>query len=85
MRSYTVLEPDPVTGTFAIDFVLHGTGFAVRGRRPRRRATGSARGPGSATRPNPTRTGTSSSATTPRIPAIRQALAALPDDAWATP
>ena len=82
MRSYTVLELDLAAGTFAIDFALHGSGFAMRwagGARPGDRIE--VQGPGSGYAPDHDADWHLLVGDDAALPAIRQALAALPPDA----
>jgi NADPH-dependent ferric siderophore reductase len=83
MRTYTVIDPDPVTGTLAIDFVVHGT-EGIAGPWASTAMPGdtiSARGPSGAYAPDPTADWHLFAGDEAAIPAIRQSLAALPDDA----
>ena len=83
VRTYTALEPDVVTGTLAIDFVVHGTeGYAgpwAAAARPGDEI--SARGPGGAYAPDPAADWHLFAGDESALPAIRAALAALPADA----
>jgi len=83
MRTYTVIDPDPVTGTLAIDFVVHGT-EGVAGPWASTVLPGdtiSVRGPSGAYAPDPTADWHLFAGDEAAIPAIRQSLAALPEDA----
>lgn len=83
MRTYTVIDPDPVTGTLAIDFVVHGT-EGVAGPWASTALPGDtifARGPSGAYAPDPTADWHLFAGDDAAIPAIRQSLAALPHDA----
>ncbi len=83
MRTYTVIDPDPVTGTLAIDFVVHGT-EGIAGPWASTAQPGdtiSARGPSGAYAPDPTADWHLFAGDEAAIPAIRQSLTALPDDA----
>jgi NADPH-dependent ferric siderophore reductase len=82
VRSYTVLDLDVAAGTFAIDFALHGSGFAMRwAREVRVGATISVQGPGSGYTPDPTADWHLLAGDDAALPAIRQSLAALPPGA----
>jgi NADPH-dependent ferric siderophore reductase len=83
MRTYTVIDPDPVAGTLAIDFVVHGT-QGIAGPWASTALPGdtiSARGPSGAYAPDPDADWHLFAGDEAAIPAIRQSLAALPDDA----
>lgn len=83
MRTYTVIDPDPVTGTLAIDFVVHGT-EGIAGPWASTALPGdtiSVRGPSGAYAPDPTADWHLFAGDEAAIPAIRQSLAALPSDA----
>ncbi|WP_183098460.1 siderophore-interacting protein [Nocardioides pelophilus] len=83
MRTYTVIDPDPVEGTLAIDFVVHGT-EGIAGPWASTALPGdtiSVRGPNGAYSPDPTVDWHLFAGDEAAIPAIRQSLAALPDDA----
>lgn len=83
MRTYTALEPDVAAGTLAIDFVVHGdTGVAgpwALAAQPGDRIV--VRGPNGAYTPDPTAAWHLIAGDEAAIPAVRQALAALPADA----
>jgi len=82
VRSYTVLELDVAAGTLAIDFALHGSGFAMRWARDAHPGdTIQVQGPGSGYAPDPTADWYLFAGDDSALPAIRQALAALPADA----
>ncbi len=82
VRSYTVLDLDVPGGTLAIDFALHGSGFAMRWAREARAGdTVQVQGPGSGYAPDPTADSYLFAGDDAALPAIRQALAALPSDA----
>ncbi|WP_312856025.1 siderophore-interacting protein [Nocardioides stalactiti] len=82
VRSYTVLELDVAAGRFAIDFALHGSGFAMLWARDvAPGATITVQGPGSGYAPDPEADWYLFAGDDAALPAIRQALAALPDDA----
>lgn len=83
LRTYTVVDPDPVAGTLAIDFVVHGDdGIAGPwAARARPGDTISVRGPGGAYAPDPTADWHLLAGDEAAIPAIRAALAALPAQA----
>lgn len=82
VRSYTVLELDVAAGTLAIDFALHGSGFAMRWARGARPGdTISVQGPGSGYAPDPAADWYLLAGDDAALPAIRQSLAALPADA----
>ncbi|WP_134741406.1 siderophore-interacting protein [Nocardioides sp. 503] len=85
VRTYTALEPDVDAGTLAIEFVVHGdTGVAgpwAANAQPG--DTLEVRGPGGAYAPSPDAAWHLLAGDDAAIPAIRQALAALPDDAVA--
>ena len=82
VRSYTVLELDVAAGTLAIDFALHGSGFAMRWARDvTPGATIQAQGPGSGYTPAPSADWHLLVGDDAALPAIRQALQALPADA----
>jgi len=79
VRSYTVLELDVAAGTLAIDFALHGSGFAMRWARDAQPGdTIQVQGPGSGYSPDPTADWYLFAGDDSALPAIRQALAALP-------
>jgi NADPH-dependent ferric siderophore reductase len=83
MRTYTVIDPDPVAGTLAIDFVVHGT-HGIAGPWASTALPGdtiSVRGPSGAYAPDPDADWHLFAGDEAAIPAIRQSLAALPDDA----
>ncbi len=83
MRTYTVIDPDPVTGTLAIDFVVHGT-EGIAGPWASTALPGdtiSVRGPSGAYSPDPAADWHLFAGDEAAIPAIRQSLATLPDDA----
>ncbi|RHW27599.1 siderophore-interacting protein [Nocardioides immobilis] len=83
MRTYTVIDPDPETGTLAIDFVVHGT-EGIAGPWASTALPGdtiSVRGPSGAYAPDPTADWHLFAGDEAAIPAIRQSLAALPSDA----
>ncbi len=82
VRSYTVLELDVAAGTFAIDFALHGSGFAMRwagDARPGDRIE--VQGPGSGYAPDPDADWHLLVGDDSALPAIRQALVELPSEA----
>ncbi|WP_141014247.1 siderophore-interacting protein [Nocardioides sambongensis] len=83
MRTYTALDPDPVTGTLAIDFVVHGdTGVAgpwAAAAAPGDRIT--VRGPGGGYAPDREAAWHLLVGDEAALPAIRQALTTLPSDA----
>lgn len=82
VRSYTVLDLDVAAGTFAIDFALHGSGFAMRwagAAEPGDRIQ--VQGPGSGYAPDPAADWYLFAGDDAALPAIRQSLAALPADA----
>lgn len=83
VRTYTALEPDVAAGTLAIDFVVHGTeGYAgpwAAAAQPGDKVA--ARGPGGAFRPDADADWHLFAGDESALPAIRAALAALPDDA----
>ncbi len=82
VRSYTVLELDVAAGTLAIDFALHGGGLAVPwalGARPGDTVT--VQGPGGAYAPDPAADWHLLVGDDAALPAIREALAALPASA----
>lgn len=83
LRTYTALEPDVAAGTVAIDFVIHGdegvAGPWAAAARPG--DTIHVRGPGGAYAPDPKADWHLLAGDEAAIPAIRQSLAALPDDA----
>ncbi|MEZ0578427.1 siderophore-interacting protein [Nocardioides sp. MH1] len=82
VRSYTVLELDVAAGTLAIDFALHGSGFAMRWARDvQPGATITVQGPGSGYSPDPTADWHLLVGDDAALPAVRQALAVLPPDA----
>jgi NADPH-dependent ferric siderophore reductase len=82
VRSYTVLDLDVTAGTLAIDFALHGSGFAMRWARDAEPGdTIEVQGPGSGYAPDPTADWFLLAGDDAALPAIRQALAALPPDA----
>lgn len=82
VRSYTVLELDVDAGTFAVDFALHGNGFAMRWARAAQPGDLiSVQGPGSGYAPDPTAEWYLFAGDDAALPAIRQSLAALPPDA----
>ncbi|KAA1419663.1 siderophore-interacting protein [Nocardioides humilatus] len=82
VRSYTVLELDVEAGTFAIDFALHGSGFAMRWARDVEvGATITVQGPGEGYAPDPAADWYLLAGDDAAIPAIRQAVDALPADA----
>ncbi|MCD4536340.1 siderophore-interacting protein [Nocardioides sp. cx-169] len=85
VRTYTALEPDVDAGTLAIEFVVHGdTGVAgpwAAAARPG--DTLQVRGPGGAYAPSPDADWHLLAGDDAAIPAIRQALAALPEGAVA--
>jgi NADPH-dependent ferric siderophore reductase len=79
VRSYTVLELDVAAGTFAIDFALHGSGFAMRWARAAQPGDAiHVQGPGSGYSPDLTADWYLFAGDDAALPAIRQALAALP-------
>jgi NADPH-dependent ferric siderophore reductase len=79
MRTYTAIDPDLVSGTLAIDFVVHGdSGVAgpwAAAARPGDTVT--VRGPGGAYAPDPQADWHLLAGDDAAIPAIRQALAAM--------
>jgi len=83
LRTYTALDPDVAAGTLAIDFVVHGdegiAGPWAAAARPG--DTIHVRGPGGAYAPDPTADWHLLAGDEAAIPAIRQSLAALPEDA----
>lgn len=83
LRTYTVLEPDVAQGTLTIDFVVHGDeGIAGPwAAKARPGDTIHVRGPGGAYAPDPAADWHLLAGDEAAIPAIRQALAALGDDA----
>lgn len=82
VRSYTVLDLDVAAGTFAIDFALHGTGFAMRWADGVREGDAiSVQGPGAGYAPDPAADWYLLAGDDAALPAIRQSLAALPDSA----
>jgi len=82
VRSYTVLELDVAAGTLAIDFALHGSGFAMRWARDVEvGAAVQVQGPGSGYAPDPTADWHLLVGDDSALPAIRQAVEALPADA----
>lgn len=82
VRSYTVLELDVAAGSFAVDFVLHGSGFAMRWARDvQPGASISVQGPGEGYAPDPAADWYLLAGDDAALPAIRQALAALQPDA----
>jgi len=82
VRSYTVLELDVAAGTFALDFALHGSGFAMRWARDAMPGDAiSVQGPGAGYAPDPAADWYLLAGDDAALPAIRQALAALPADA----
>jgi NADPH-dependent ferric siderophore reductase len=85
VRTYTALEPDVDAGTLAIEFVVHGD-TGVAGPWAARAQVGDTlevRGPGGAYAPSPDAAWHLLAGDDAAIPAIRQALAALPDHAVA--
>ncbi|MEQ6900545.1 siderophore-interacting protein [Nocardioides sp. YIM 152588] len=83
MRTYTALEPDPVAGTLAIDFVVHGD-EGVAGPWAAAAVPGDtivARGPGGAYAPDAGADWHLLAGDEAALPAIRQAAAALPANA----
>lgn len=87
LRTYTALDPDPVAGTLAIDFVVHGDA-GVAGPWAATAEPGdtiNVRGPGGAYAPDATADWHLFAGDEAAVPAIRQSLAALPDDAEGTP
>ncbi|UMG91549.1 siderophore-interacting protein [Nocardioides sp. TF02-7] len=83
LRTYTALDPDPVAGTLAIDFVVHGDA-GVAGPWAATAEPGdtiNVRGPGGAYAPDATADWHLFAGDEAAVPAIRQSLAALPDDA----
>ncbi|MCW2853816.1 MAG: Siderophore utilization protein [Nocardioides sp.] len=85
VRTYTALEPDVEAGTLAIEFVVHGD-TGVAGPWAARAQVGDTlevRGPGGAYAPSPDAAWHLLAGDDAAIPAIRQALAALPDHAVA--
>ena len=83
MRTYTVIDPDPVAGTLAIDFVVHGT-EGIAGPWASTALPGdtiAVRGPSGAYAPDPRADWHLLAGDEAAIPAIRQSLAALPADA----
>ena len=83
MRTYTVVELDAAAGSLAIDFVVHGD-EGVAGPWARAAAPGdviTVRGPGGAYAPDPAADWHLLAGDEAAIPAIRQALAALPGSA----
>lgn len=83
LRTYTALSPDVAAGTLAIDFVVHGdegiAGPWAASAQPG--DTIPVRGPGGAYAPDPSADWHLLAGDEAAIPAIRQALAALPSDA----
>lgn len=82
VRSYTVLDLDVAGGTLAIDFALHGSGFAMQWAREAQPGDAiSVQGPGSGYAPDPAADWHLLVGDDAALPAIRQSLAALPGDA----
>ena len=82
VRSYTVLDLDVAAGTLAIDFALHGSGFAMRWAGEAAPGdTIQVQGPGSGYTPDPDADWYLLAGDDAALPAIRQSLAALPADA----
>lgn len=83
LRTYTAIAPDVSAGTLAIDFVVHGdegiAGPWAAGARPGDSIH--VRGPGGAYAPDPAADWHLLAGDEAALPAIRQALAALPSDA----
>jgi len=83
VRTYTALEPDVAAGTVHIDFVVHGTdgtaGPWAAAVEPGARIV--ARGPGGAYAPDPSADWHLLAGDEAGLPALRAALAALPEDA----
>lgn len=83
LRTYTALEPDLAAGALAIDFVVHGdegvAGPWAAAARPGDRIA--VRGPGGAYAPDPAADWHLLAGDESALPAIRAALAELPDDA----
>ncbi len=80
MRTYTVIDPDPVTGTLAIDFVVHGA-EGIAGPWASTALPGDSiavRGPSGAYAPDPTADWHLFAGDEAAIPAIRQSLARRP-------
>ncbi len=82
VRSYTVLDLDVAAGTFAIDFALHGSGFAMRWARDvEAGAAITVQGPGEGYAPDPAADWHLLAGDDAALPAVRQSLTALPADA----
>jgi NADPH-dependent ferric siderophore reductase len=83
LRTYTALEPDVAAGTLAIDFVVHGD-EGIAGPWAAQAQPGDSihvRGPGGAYAPDPAADWHLLAGDEAAIPAIRQALETLADDA----
>ena len=83
LRTYTALSPDVAAGTLAIDFVVHGD-EGIAGPWAAAAEPGDTiwvRGPGGAYAPDPAADWHLLAGDEAAIPAVRQALAALPSDA----
>jgi NADPH-dependent ferric siderophore reductase len=82
VRSYTVLDLDVAAGTLAIDFALHGAGLAVPWALAAQPGdTITVQGPGGAYAPDPAADWYLLVGDDSALPAVREALAALPASA----